>query len=526
MTIKKLILLLSIIFSLPWGEGWGGVSFAQQIGMYSHYFYKPMLYNPAFTGYENTTNAMLLHRNQWSDFKGAPRLTIFTMDGSLVDNKAGVGLNLTSDRKGITNRTTGNLSYSYGIKLNDDTRILFGLSLGVIYQSLDFSRTLVENNTDPNLFTDLQRKTTFDGSAGIAFIWKGLELGAAVPQIMENKISYLDYTNVRGYYALARHYMASVKYKIKIAEEKGISIAPQGFVRFVSGAPLQYDGVVTFDWKDKFWLGATYKSDYAVSANAGFSVHKQLSVGYSYDFIIGSIGSYSGMSHEIMINFKFADRKSKHSDSLPASTDITNKNYEEMITGLQTEVDQTEKSIKDLETRINENSGKAEPKPNLTLTDLVVQGLIQRIEDMFDNPNATTQDIQSLRDEVASFLDSEFSDASTQKMMKKQYARMDRAQEVSSVLVKGTVILAKTLTESSFSSVNITITDKETNGVVGTYLPNAKTGKYLFILTPGRIYTITAESPGYEPYLEEFAPVASKESYELSHEIRLKEKVK
>lgn len=521
--MKKIILILSIIFSLPFGEGWGGASFAQQLGMYTHYFYKPMLYNPAFAGYDNTSNAMLLHRNQWTDFKGAPRLTIFAMDGSLIDKKVGVGLNFTSDRKGITNRTTGNLSYSYGINLNDDTRILFGLSLGVIYQSLDFSRTQVENNTDPNLFVDLQRKTTFDGSAGLAFIWKGLELGVAVPQIMQNKISYVDYTNVRGYYALSRHYMASLKYKISIAEEKGISIAPQGFVRFVPGAPLQYDGVLTFDWRDKFWLGATYKSAYAVSANAGFSVHKQLSVGYSYDFIIGSIGSYSGMAHEVMINFKFANKKNSQSDTLSTNVEITNKNYEEMIAGLQTAVDSTEQSIKELEERIN-SRGPTEPAINLTLTDLVVQGLIKRIEDMFDNNDATSEQIQSLRDEIAAFLDSEFSDVSTQKMMKKQYAQLNKSQDVTSVLVKGTIILPKIQAERNYSSISITITDKETKGLVGTYLPNSKTGKYLFILTPGRSYTIKAEGAGYESYSEEFAPVDSRESYELSHEIRLKEK--
>ncbi|MFY9309981.1 MAG: PorP/SprF family type IX secretion system membrane protein [Bacteroidia bacterium] len=519
--MKKIISILFIIFSLPFGEGRGGV-YAQQLGMYSHYFYKPMLYNPAFAGYDNTTNALLLHRNQWTDFKGAPRLTIFTMDGSLIDNKVGIGMCLTSDRKGITNRTTGNLSYSYGISLNDDTRILFGLSLGVVYQSLDFSRTQVENNADPNLFSDLQRKTAFDGNAGVAFVWKGLEAGIAVPQIMQNKISYQDYTNVRGYYTMARHYMASVKYKISVAEEKGISIAPQGFVRFVPGAPLQYDGVLTFDWKDKFWLGATYKSGYAVSGNAGFYVHKQLSVGYSYDIVIGSIGSYSGMAHEVMINFKFAQNKHSHADTA-ASIDITNKNYEEMIAGLQTEVDSTEKILKELEARINSRSQNTDPEKNLTLTDLVVQGLIKRIEEMFDNKDATSEQIQSLRDEVSAFLDSEFSDVSTQKMMKKQYEQLNRSQEITSVLVKGTIILPKIQAEKNYSAITISVTDKETNGLVGTYLPNSKTGKYLFILTPGRNYIIKAEGQGYEPYSEDFSPINSKESYELGHEIRMKE---
>ena len=58
---------------------------AQQVGMYSHYFYKPMVYNPAFTGTGDATNVMFISRAQWSDFKGAPQLNIATVDGSLMN---------------------------------------------------------------------------------------------------------------------------------------------------------------------------------------------------------------------------------------------------------------------------------------------------------------------------------------------------------------------------------------------------------------------------------------------------------
>jgi type IX secretion system PorP/SprF family membrane protein len=523
--MKQRLIILLFIFSLPEGEGWGGAIFAQQVGMYSHYFYKPMLYNPAFAGYGDVTNVMLLQRNQWSDFKGAPRLTVFTMDGNLVDKKVGLGLSLISDRKGISNRTTGSLSYSYRINLNEDMHFLFGLSLSVIYQSLDFSKTLVENNSDPNLFSDLQRKTAIDASAGLAFVWKELEVSAAVPQIMQNKINYVDYSNVRGYYALARHYMASVKYKYFISSDKGISIIPQALVRFVPNAPFQYDGLITFDWKDKFWLGATYKSNYAVAANVGFSVHKQLSLGYSYDFIVSSIGNYSGMSHELMINFKFAENKKNNVvyDSTPA---ITTTKYEELIASLQTEIEQTDQSIKELEDRIAKQTKSNTPERNVTLTDLVVQQLLKKIEEMLDTANTTQEQIQSLRDEIAAFLDSEFSNANTQKILKKQYEQLNKSQDVTSVLVKGTVNLQKVSSENNFSAVNITVTDKETGKLVGTYIPNAKTGKFLIILTPGQNYTITAELNGYETFTEDFSPAKSNESYEITHEIRLIEKVK
>lgn len=278
---------------------------AQQIGMVSHYFYKPMIYNPAFTGSEDGMNIMLINHTQWSGFKGAPQLNIFSADKNFMNKKVGLGLGIISDKKGINNRIGGNLFYSYRININDNLHLSLGMSFGVVNQSLNYSKAVVENTSDATLFSDSQNKITYDGDAGFVFVWKGAEVGAAVPQLFGNKISYADNAS----YTQVRHYIGSLKYKFFISKDKSISIAPHGLVRFVSNTPLQYDGNINFEWKNKFWIGATYKSDYAIAANAGFCIYKKFSVGYSYDIITGNIGSYSGLSHEIMVNFNFGKTK-------------------------------------------------------------------------------------------------------------------------------------------------------------------------------------------------------------------------
>ncbi len=47
------------------------------------------------------------------------------------------------------------------------------------------------------------------------------------------------------------------------------------------------------------------------------------------------------------------------------------------------------------------------------------------------------------------------------------------------------------------AGVIINVTDNATGELVGTYRPNSETGKYLFILTPGRDYNISYEAAGY-----------------------------
>ncbi|MES2138874.1 MAG: hypothetical protein V4511_04155 [Bacteroidota bacterium] len=89
------------------------------------------------------------------------------------------------------------------------------------------------------------------------------------------------------------------------------------------------------------------------------------------------------------------------------------------------------------------------------------------------------------------------------------------------LLVKGTVIFEDGL-QNNYSNIRITVTEKGTNDVVGIYTPASKTGKYLFILDPGKQYLVTAKTEGYKMHSENFSSENKSESYEMAQEIRLK----
>lgn len=355
--MKRRITLLTFTFASVLG-------YSQQIGMFSHSFYKPMIYNPAFTGNSDATNILLISRAQWSDFKGAPQLNILSADGNLLNKKVGLGISIVSDRKGITNRIGGAVDYSYRFQLSEDMSLALGASIGAWDQSIDFGKGLVENASDPTLFTTNEHKTVLDANAGLAFYWKGLQFGVAVPQLLGNKVNYNDNMDVRTYYSQARHYMGSLAYKFVLSEDKGLSISPMAIVRFVPNAPFQYDGNLNFEWADKFWIGATYKSDYAVSANAGVHIHKQLSIGYSYDFIIGDIGKYAGMSHEIMLNFKFGKKKEEVVEQpKEVEKNLENAAYVQRMDSLQTQLAQTNAKIKQLSDQLAQQAKMQQQLP-------------------------------------------------------------------------------------------------------------------------------------------------------------------
>jgi outer membrane protein OmpA-like peptidoglycan-associated protein len=78
------------------------------------------------------------------------------------------------------------------------------------------------------------------------------------------------------------------------------------------------------------------------------------------------------------------------------------------------------------------------------------------------------------------------------------------AKEPPLALVKGLVLDSN---NKAFKNVVITVTDNETNEVEGVYHANSKTGKYLFVLTPGKSHNISYEADGRMFYSEnKFVP--------------------
>ncbi|MBA4240739.1 MAG: hypothetical protein C0448_08430 [Sphingobacteriaceae bacterium] len=457
---------------------------AQQVAMFNHYFYKPMVYNPAFTGIDEAPHLMLINHTQWSGFKGGPQYNLLTFDGNIINKNTGLGVVISSDRKGVNSRVGGNVSYSYKIRFKEKIFLQLGLSVGAINQSIDYSKASIENPNDPSLFINSQNKTTFDANAGLAFVAKGLEIGFAAPQIANNKINYVSFNDSRTFYTQSRHYIGSLKYKFILPKKTDISISPQLLTRYLPGAPLQYDANLNVEWKNKFWVGATYKNDYAIGLNLGVTLFKQLSIGYCYDYITGSINKYSGLSHEIMLSFKFNKKKSKTEEE-------------------------------------KENAELARLKSQ-NLNKILIERLLKKIEEVLDKDNPTPQEIQALMEEISSFFDDESTDPNQEVLNKYYQSLKNQAHGELNVLVKGKIIFNDNPYPSSqdFSNTNISVIDLSTKEIIATSTPS-KDGKYFLILKPAKKYQITVEKTGYKPYSKPFTLSGTTESYEMSQEIRL-----
>ena len=464
--------------------------FAQQLPLFNHYFFKPMVYNPAYTGTDSSTNILLVNRTQWTGFKGGPQYNNLTVDGNMFNKNTGVGLNIISFRRGLTNTIGGNLFYSYKLKINKNSHISLGLSAGAISQTLNYSKAITEINNDPILFYSNQNNIVFDANAGMAVVIKNLDIGFSIPQLAASKIAYKTASDTRTHYTQAQHILGSLKYKINLSKKKNLSLIPSMVIRKAKDAPIQYDVNTHLGIDNKFWAGITYKNNYAISINAGVVIFKNLTVGYSYEYITGSISRYAGLSHEIILNIRL-NKKANSNES-------TNKNKEE----------EEDKLLKEM--------------ANKDLNKILIERLLKKIEYVLDKPNTTSQEIQDLLEEISSFLDDNSSDQEMQAVLKKYYNSLRQSSGELNVLLKGRVTFEDNPEFPNYSKINITITDLGTKQIIATCKPTMKDGKYYIILKPGRKYSLEANCPGYKEIIRNFSPDGSIESYEMSQEIMFK----
>ena len=109
---------------------------AQQLPAFSQYFLNDLVLNPAVAGTKEYVPVSLTHRTQWADFKDAPTSQLLSVHGS-VNNKMGVGLLLTNHETGPTQLVSAQFAYSYQLKINDSTKLSFGVSPMIMQYTLE-----------------------------------------------------------------------------------------------------------------------------------------------------------------------------------------------------------------------------------------------------------------------------------------------------------------------------------------------------------------------------------------------------
>jgi cell division septation protein DedD len=176
---------------------------------------------------------------------------------------------------------------------------------------------------------------------------------------MGNKIKFSNY-DIRSYYAIHRHYMASLKYNYVINEDKGLSVYPLAVVRYAPSVPLQFDVNAVLNWQKYGWFALAYKSGNALGVNLGVRVFDNLSAGYAYDISIGKIGTFPGATHEITFRYSFGKSNAEVSNVPP--TDVSD--LQTKLTESEARITKNEEEIAKLKQQLEEKKPESQSNEN------------------------------------------------------------------------------------------------------------------------------------------------------------------
>ncbi|MBX2972221.1 MAG: type IX secretion system membrane protein PorP/SprF [Flavobacteriales bacterium] len=269
----------------------------QQLPQLTQYQFNDYVFNPAIAGSRPFLELRSGHRYQWVGIQDAPRT--FTFSGTApVGQKMGVGGYLFTDIVGPTRRTGFQLSYAYHLRLTDDIKLSLSLSAGLLQFLIDGSKIQFHDPGDPVMDDQLRGELLPDAKFGFYLYGERFWFGAAVPQLLQNKVYFLD----KDHGTLSRmedHYYAMGGYRFPLGEDW--KLEPSFLLKYTSPVPPKLDLNATIRYKDTFWLGAGYRTNDAYCAMVGYWLKKTFQFGYSYDIITSNLRNYSTGTHEVML---------------------------------------------------------------------------------------------------------------------------------------------------------------------------------------------------------------------------------
>ena len=293
--MKKILIVLIAILSLE--------TEAQQLPMYSQYYWNDFVINPAFTGIRNTPRVQLGYRNQWAGFAGAPKT--YTLGGhmALKGKNMGVGGMLFSDDQGGAISQNGlMLNYSYQLKFDQTSSLSFGLS-GIVNQ-YSYDGSVMENIVPDATLQISSKQIVPDLNFGMVYNMKNkLFIGLAVNQMIQSRLNKLNTNSlIIGDNQLVRHYNLSASYLLPVNDK--ITIEPYTMMRttFIQSPQFELGAKTTFN--NMLFAGVSYRSNESIIGLAGLQ-YSNFVLAYSYDFTLSDIKTYSSGSHEILLAYQF-----------------------------------------------------------------------------------------------------------------------------------------------------------------------------------------------------------------------------
>lgn len=310
----------------------GFMARGQQRPQYTQYIFNNYLLNPALSGIENYTDVKVGYRRQWNGIQDAPQTSFVAahwklgndylwnnplslpdkgdhpMSRNYMQNYMaspahhGVGVVAVYDKAAAISRLDVNLTYAYHLQLQNALNLSVGLAAGISRIGFDVSSLKFEDQMreDPAVLNTNTVQLKPDLAIGVWLYGARFFAGASLQSVLPQKLSFTKNSEENSGREVS-HLFVTSGYRFFVDED--ISMTPSVMFKKVS-TTFSADLNMKMSFKDRFWLGGSYRKDDSFSAMMGVNFGKMLNLTYAYDFTTSGLNQVSNGSHEIVLGLQ------------------------------------------------------------------------------------------------------------------------------------------------------------------------------------------------------------------------------
>ena len=291
---------------------------AQNDAQYSQYMFNGIYINPAYAGYKEELNIHSFYRSQWTGITGAPENMSLAVDAIANNRNVGLAFQIANDRSGAQTSLSAYANYAYRLRIgnSENSRLAFGLGMGVMQIGLDGAKLSPEEQGDEYIPFDMQSTILPDARAGAFYSDDRFYAGFSVDNLVARLLDPNKNRNLLVPIPKPHFYLTA---GTLLPLSAGVQLKPSFLLKDDLGGPTSLDLTTFLLLFDRLWLGTSYrtavglydksylqrnlsKSNSVVGLVEIFAGN-QLRIGYAFDYSLAKLHTNSGGSHEFSLGF-------------------------------------------------------------------------------------------------------------------------------------------------------------------------------------------------------------------------------
>ncbi|MGI4020507.1 MAG: PorP/SprF family type IX secretion system membrane protein [Janthinobacterium lividum] len=298
------ILLISCCFNVK----------AQQNAQFSQYIFNGLYINPASAGAKEDFYVHSFYRSQWTGVTGAPQSFSLAADGTISNEKVGLGILLAKDKIGAQSTLAAYGNYSYRLQLGQsgNQRLAFGLGAGLVQSGIDGSKLNYVQEGDNIVPIGYQSTILPDARAGVLYTTESFFAGFSADNLIAK---YIKRDKSLIVPVPQPHFYLTAGTLLSLNDDA--KIKPSFLLKNASGTATSLDINTFLILGDRIWVGGTYRTNLnmfaksytsggfqnanAVVAQIEFFATNKLRIGYAFDYSMSSYSGFGNGSHEISL---------------------------------------------------------------------------------------------------------------------------------------------------------------------------------------------------------------------------------